>query len=95
MSKKTLKCNTCGYVACLDFIDDDGDFILPVKFAKTIPQVCKIYKEVYGDTYEHITGNKPTDDFYKQEVRLTHLDFQEEDNFKKHSLGEILCWRSG
>ena len=94
MKKQILKCEKCGYVECLDFTDYDGAFIIPVKFAKTIQQVGKVYKQIMGNTYFETTGEKLSKIFFKKKIELTHLPLEEysSDAHKQHTLGKILCW---
>ena len=92
MKKYTLKCKKCGEIECLDFTDGEY-FMLPVKFAKNIQAVCKIYKKVMGETYYETTGEKPSESLHKEKIQLTHLDIEDLEEKKDiHTLGKILCW---
>lgn len=94
MKKYIMKCRQCGHIECLDFTDGDGAFIIPVKFAKTIQQVCKIYKQVTGTTYFEATGEKPSGHFHKRKMALSHLDIEgsSPEALNQHTFGKILCW---
>lgn len=90
------KCKICGEIkiSINHFEGYDGEISIPIELCPTLKEVGKYCEDIFGETYEKITGNKIEKSFEKRIVELSHesLDDVGLEEAKKHILEPLECW---
>lgn len=96
MREIKVKCKKCGDVKISGYFTEQSEegFIVPVKLCPTIQSLGKYYKEIDGNSYEWVTGNKLSDGFKIETLEILHTNQDDDgEDWAEHTLEPLECWR--
>lgn len=95
--KKKVFCKVCKEVELEDYYTSgDGQIVVPVYYAPTMEDYCKIYKEIVGTTIQENTDEQDLSKIIEKTwLPLTHLNPEDDgrERAREHQFTEeIECW---